>query len=175
MQLSNGETDKQQVIVQKKKRSGWSTMAMLFLLLFAVAAGTSAWFWYMWQNDHLALNDAKNDTSASEQTISNLRTELGKANQTIKDVTEQGAGMTDEEMIKSAAKNHNDLLATPLVNATVALDKKDGEQAIATVSDNSGGAYKAYVKKVNGSWAVVWSGQNTPPTEVITQYGIKIQ
>lgn len=175
MQLSHGETDKQHVVVQKQRRSGWSTVAMLFLLLFAVAAGTAAWFWYMWQTDHTSLSDARTTTSTSAQTISSLRDELSKAKASLSEATNSVANKTDEEQIKLAAKSHNALLATPLPNVTVKLDKTEGSQAIATVSDNSGGAYKAYLKKADGMWAVVWSGQNAPTTEVKTQYGITIQ
>lgn len=173
MQLSNGETDKQHVVVQKKKRSPWSTVAMVFLLLFAISAGTAAWFWYMWQNDHTSLTDARNATSTSEQTISGLRDELTKTKASLSDAVDDAANKTDEEQIKAAAKRHNSLLATPLQNVTVKIDKTEGAQAIATVSDNSGGAYKSYLKKSDGVWGVVWSGQNTPPAEVATQYGIK--
>lgn len=176
MQLSHGETDKQHVVVQKQRRSGWSTVAMLFLLLFAVAAGTAAWFWYMWQADHTSLTDARTTTSKSEQTITGLRNELSNAKESLSAATNSAANKTDEDMIKAAALQHDRLLTPPTANPEVKMTKKDGNQAIASVGDSASGAgYMAYLKKVDNQWFVVWSGQNTPPSDVITLYGIKIQ
>lgn len=175
MQLSNGETAKQQIITQKKRRNPWSTVAMVFLLLFVITAALAAWFWYMWQDNQVALSTANETESAAEQTIANLRQELGKTQDSLASAANSVANKTGEEMIKSAAKNHNDLLATPLQNATVKIDKTEANQAIATVSDNGGGAYKAWLKKSDGMWAVVWSGQNTMPADMKTQYGMTIQ
>lgn len=72
----------------------------------------------------------------------------------------------------AATKAYNTTLLTPLKDVKVTVTKRDGNMAIATVSDVTAG-YKAYLKKAGETWLVVWSGQNTPPDEITEMFGFK--
>lgn len=154
-----------------KKRSAWSTVAFLFLLLLLLSLGASAWLWSMWQDSQNDVATSKSELTAATTTIANLREQLGKANGQV--AAEAALPINDEEAIKTAVKNYNDTMATPLKNVKIEVAKKDGSQAIASVADATSG-YKAYLKKVNNEWMVVWTGQNTPPADVVAQFGLTI-
>lgn len=154
-----------------KKRSAWSTVAFLFLLLLLIALGASAWLWTMWQDSQNQVSANKSDLTAATATIANLREQLGKANGQAE--AEAALPVNDEETIKTAVKNFNASLAAPVKDAKVEVTKKDGDQAIATVADTTAG-YKVYLKKTDQSWTAVWSGQNTPPADVISRFGLKL-
>lgn len=165
----------QAVIAPTKKRRGfWSTLAMLFLLLLALAIGTAGWFWYQWQNDHTSLLSQQTAVSTAESTITNLKNELTKANSQLKETTEKTANMTDDQLIEQAVKAEDKLHAVPMATIKVSVTKKDGNQAIAEVGDGTKSAYNAYLKKADNQWQVVWTGQGTPTAEVQKLYGLTL-
>lgn len=154
-----------------KKRSGWSTVAFLFLLLMVIAFGVAAWFWLMWQESENRFAANKTDLTNAQMQVANLREQLGVKNGAAEAV--QNLPVNDEQAIKTAVKDYNAAFATPLADVKIELAKRDGNQAIATVAGAVAG-YKVYLKKVENAWVVVWSGQNVPPADVVKQFDLKL-
>lgn len=174
MELANKEPDTHapmQTMVVKKHRSAWSTVAFIFLLLAIVAGVAAFWAWSQWQEAESRLLNADNDKTAMQLAITKAKTEAETLQTQINE--QKAATGNDEEQIKQTAKDHNSYLSVQATNPAVAVTKQDADQAIATVT-GSNLTYKAYLKKVNNTWHVVYSGQAAPSAEVVKQYGLKI-
>lgn len=154
-----------------KKRSIWSTVAFTFLILLLITAGVAAWLWFMWQDGQSQNSAVRSDLSSANSTIADLREKLGVKNGQA--AAEDNMPDNDEANIAAATKSYNASLANPLKDVKVEVVKRDGNQAVANVSDVTSG-YKAYLKKANGQWVVVWSGQNEPDENVVKQFGLDI-
>ncbi len=160
-----------QTTVIKKSRSAWSTVAFFFLLLLLIALGAIAWMYFMWQDSQNQAASSKTELTSAQATISSLREKIATSNGEAS--AQAQTPVNDEADIKTAAKNYNDSLANPFKNPKIEVAKKDGSQAIAMVSEGVAG-YKLYLKKVNDTWMVVYSGQNVPPAEIVKQFDIKL-
>lgn len=155
----------------KRRSSAWSTFAFFLLILLLMSVVALVWVWFSRQEALSQVGEKNAELNAAQVTIGNLREQLGVKN------GEEGAllnmPVNDEEQIRTVAKDYNNALASPLASAKVEISKRDGDQAIANVSDVTSG-YKVYLKKVNGAWLVVWSGQNTPSEDTVKQFDIKL-
>ena len=157
-----------------KKRSAWSTVAFLFLMLFLLAVAAAGVLWYLWQQSQNSLGTVQAENTS-------LKFNLDQSKQQVARLEGRGeqaaaeASSNDETLIQKAALTYNSLLASPLKDAKVTVTKKDGTQAIATIADTTSG-YKAYMKKgTDGAWHVVWTGQNTPAADVVRQFNLTVQ
>ena len=155
----------------KRRGSAWSTFAFFLLILLLMAVAALAWLWFSRQDALNQVGERNAELNASQVTIGNLREQLGAKNG--EETAIANAPVNDEEQIRSAVKDYNNALATPLTDATIEVTKRDGNLAIASVGNVTAG-YKAYLKKVNGAWLVVWSGQNTPPADTVKQFDLKL-
>lgn len=160
-----------QTTIVKRSRSAWSTVAFLFMLLLLMALGACAWLYMSWQDSQNQLNSQQSQTNNAQATIANLRQKLGEA--TGQAQAEANAPVNDEALIKTAVTNYNAALASPLKNPKIEVTKRDGNIAVASISDITAG-YKAYLKKSNNSWIVIYSGQNEPPADTLTQFDLKL-
>ncbi len=159
----------QSPVVVKKRRSAWSTVAFLFMLLLLASLAMGAWLWYMWQDSKNQQATLRSDVSSAQAAMANLREQIGVKNGQA--AAEANQPVNDETAIISAVKAYNSALGTPINDVKIQVTKRDGNIAIANVSNVTAG-YKAYLKKSGNIWLVVWSGQNTPPDEVVKLFGL---
>ncbi len=155
--------------IVKKTRSAWSTVAFFFLLLLMISLGVAAWLWSSWQNAENQTALSKSEVKSAQSTIADLRQKLGEAHGQA--AAEAGMPINDEALIKEVVTRYNAALASPLKDIKIDVTRREGNQAIASVSDVTAG-YKAYLKKSNNAWIVIYSGQNNPPADIIKQFDL---
>ena len=154
-----------------KRRSAWSTVAFASILLLLITLGAGAWAWMNWRDTVHQLEASQADLDIAQIQIADLREQLGVKVGGEKAL--QNLPVNDEQQIEAAALDFNNAHASPLKDAVVELTKLDGDQATASISDTVSG-YKVILKKVNGTWVVVWTGQNQPSADVVERFDLRV-
>ncbi len=149
-----------QPVVQKAKHSkALSFVSVLFLLMLLVAGVMT----YMWYDQKSQAESLTEDISASETVIENLKSRMNNDVGLTPEPVPSNV-KSDDDMIQDAVVIYNHAFtASEKTEYEVAVSKKDGVFAIAKLSEKSSAAGATCIlKKVDGSWLVIYCGQSAP-------------
>ena len=160
-------------VVKKEKHSrAFSFVSVLFLLAI-LGVGVMAYLWY---DQKAAVESMQAEVDAAETTVSNLRTQLGKANDSDPNgsVSSGPLQLSDDDEIKREVVAYNHAyVAAEKTQYTVNVTKKEGAFAWASFGTvpPEGGA-KCLLKKVDGLWVILYCGQDTMFQAELDKWGV---
>jgi len=157
---------------KSKSTPKWVVYGVTVLLILGLGAAVALFY--------AEAQKARNDLKASEQTVTNLRTELAKANSSDdKDDTTTEPKLTIDDQIKLAASNYLCSTVDFSCNKSVStVTQKQapaaGKPGFALVTVTGTMSTKLYLKSVStgDEWIVVFEGQNVPSAEVTKKFSI---
>lgn len=175
--VTTATTPTQPLVTKEKHSKAFSFVSVLFILMI-LAVGVMTYLWYNQKADYDSL---QNEITASEATITGLRTQLGKLNKentTLEDtVVDQATGAnaaSDDDQIKKAVVVYNHAyVAAEKTQYTVNVTKKEGAFAWASFGTvpPEGGA-KCLLKKVDSVWVILYCGQDTMSQSELDKWGV---
>lgn len=160
-------------VVKKEKHSkAFSFVSVLFLLAI-LGVGVMAYLWY---DQKAAVESMQAEVDAAETTVSNLRTQLGKVNNSDPNgsVSSGPQQLSDDDEIKREVIAYNHAyVAAEKTQYTVNVTKKEGAFAWASFGTvpPEGGA-KCLLKKVDGLWVILYCGQDTMSQVELDKWGV---
>lgn len=162
-------TRKQTVVKEKKRYSKAFSFVSMLLLLAILGAGVLGYLWYE-QDQQLA--SLKDEVGNSKATIADLRSELGKNNETP--VEEPVVTGTDDKslIIETVTARAKAPVSAKDSKATVNIMKQGSEFAYTNVGFEGGGGAAYILKKVDDTWTIIFSGQDVVPESVVETFGI---
>jgi hypothetical protein len=160
-------------VVKKEKHSrAFSFVSMLFLLAI-LGVGVMAYLWY---DQKSTVDSMQAEVDAAEATVTNLRTQLGKANSSDPNgsISSGPLQQSDDDLIKQAVIAYNHAyVAAEKTQYTVNVTKKESVFAWASFGTvpPEGGA-KCLLKKVDGLWVILYCGQDVMPQAELDKWGV---
>lgn len=152
----------------KKHSKALSFVSILFLLML-LAAGVMTYLWY---DQKSQVDSLRADVEAAEKTAADLRENATKVDNPDEPVAVE---MTDDDQIKEATITYQHTFkATEKTQYAVTITKKEAEFArvsFAPIPSEGGGA-ACLLKKVDGTWLVLFCGQSTPEQSELDKWGV---
>lgn len=161
-------------VVRKEKHSrAFSFVSVLFLLAI-LGVGVMAYLWY---DQKSTVESMQAEVDAAETTVTNLRSQLGKANDTAGSdgsVSSQPTPASDDEMIKAAATVYRHALKSTadakFVFSSIKTNSPFAKASMAVEGENGG--FACWLKKADGTWVVMFCGQQLPEQAVLDTWGM---
>lgn len=163
-------------IETEKPRSIWPTIAFFCVLFALLAAIAIAYMWASRGDDRSHARNLQRDNSTLKArlvTAEKERTGLEERLKGLNAVLEMGEG-TDEDQILAATRQYSATFMADNKNSVVTIDKKESDQAVATVKKN-GVSYTVFLVKKHTAWTPVWAGKGGPSDDQRKFYNITIE
>lgn len=146
-----------------KKVFGWLFLTLLILAL----ATAAAWFW--WQSDQAQA--ALRQSSDSQQALKKENEKLKSQQERDDRAAAAVKSPTDEALITKEVVSH--LKAGTSNEKVIANILKQGDKFSYVSAGFEGGGGSAFIlKKVEGNWVIIYSGQNGVPAHIVERYSI---
>lgn len=157
---------------QKPRKSKVPLVLTLLLILALVAAAALGWLWYQQSG---RVSGLESDLSSTRTKVATLEASAA-ANAKLSDdnaVTMDTNNSDSDAAVKAAlAYAKADINAANSKLTSQVMYIKDGFANVAVNPSEGVGGVGMILKRVGDQWVVVFSGQDNPPQEVISKYGI---